>query len=121
MNGLLRFLVTAVVLYFIAMYVPGFSIAHWYDAAIAALVFGIVNAILGPILTLISLPLTFLTLGLFAIVINWALFAITVWLAPGFHTTGTPWPAWESTLVGAIIMMIVTVFVSAPMGRRSEV
>lgn len=121
MHGILRFLVTAVVLYFIAMYVPGFAISHWYDAAIAALIFGIVNAILGPILSLISLPLTFLTLGLFSIVVNWALFAITVWISPGFRTTGTPWPAWESTLVGAIIMMIVTVFVSMPMGRRSEV
>lgn len=120
MHFLLRFLVTAVALYFIAMYIPGFTIAHWYDAAIAAVIFGIVNAIIGPILRLISLPLTLITLGLFSIVINWALFALTVWISPGFHTTGTPWAAWQSTLVGAIIMMLVAMFVTAPMGQRSN-
>jgi putative membrane protein len=119
MHFLLRFLVTAVALYFIAMYIPGFAINHWWDAVIAAIIFGIVNAIIGPILKLISLPLTFITLGLFSIVINWALFGLTVWLSPGFHTTGVPWPAWQSTLVGAFIMMLVATFITTPMGQRS--
>ncbi len=119
MHPLLRFLITAAALYAIAMYVPGFAIAHWYDAVIAAVIFGLVNAIIGPILKLISLPLTFLTLGLFSIVVNWALFALTVWLSPGFHATGVPWPAWEATLVGAVIMMLVAMFVTTPMSKRA--
>ncbi len=117
MHWLLRFLVTAAALWAIAMYVPGFHINGVLDAAIAAIIFGLVNAIIGPILKLISLPLTILTIGLFSIVINWALFAITVWLSPGFKTTGTPWPTWESTLVGALIMMAVSIFVTTPMRR----
>jgi putative membrane protein len=119
MHWLLRFIITAVALWAIAVYVPGFHLNSWTDAIIAAIIFGVVNTLIGPILRLISLPITFLTLGLFTIVVNWALFALTVWLSPGFHTTGTPWPAWESTLVGAIIMMIVTTFVSAPLARSA--
>ena len=117
MHWLLRFLITAAVLWIIAKYVPGFQLNTVMDAVIAAIIFGIVNAILGPILKLISLPLTIVTLGLFSIVVNWALFALTVWLSPGFKTTGVPWPGWESTLVGAIIMMIVTTFVTVPLSR----
>ena len=120
MHWLLRFVITAVVMYAIAVYVPGFHINAWTDAIIAAIVFGLVNAIIGPILRLISLPLTILTIGLFSIVINWALFALTVWISPGFKTTGVPWPSWESTLVGAIIMMVVSMFVTVPMGRSRE-
>jgi putative membrane protein len=117
-HWLLRFVITAVALWAIAMYIPGFHMNTWTDAIWAAIIFGIVNTLIGPILKLISLPFTILTLGLFSIVVNWALFALTVWISPGFHATGTPWPAWESTLVGAIIMMIVNTFVSAPLTQK---
>ncbi len=121
MHWLLRFIITAVVLYAIAAYVPGFQMNGWTAAIVAAIVFGVVNAIIGPILRLISLPLTFLTIGLFSIVVNWALFALAVWLSPGFRTTGYPWPAWQSTLVGAIIMMIVSTLVTIPLTRARQV
>jgi putative membrane protein len=119
MHWLLRFLVTAVALWAIGKYVPGFEINGYVDALIAAIIFGLVNTFIGPILKLISLPLTIVTIGLFSIVVNWALFALTVKLSPGFHTTGTPWPAWESTLVGALIMMVVSIFVTTPMKRAT--
>lgn len=119
MHWILRFVITAAALWLIAKYVPGFAIEHWYDAVIAALIFGIVNTVIGPILKLVSLPLTILTIGLFAIVVNWALFAITVWLSPGFHATGTPWPAWEATLVGSIVMSLISIFVTTPLSRAA--
>ena len=89
MNWLLRFLINAIVLYLIAKYVPGFNhnVTIW-TAVIAAIVFGLVNMLIGPILRLLSAPLTWLTHGLFSIVVNYILFAITVWIAPNFHTTG---------------------------------
>ena len=117
MHPLLRFLITAAALWAIAVYVPGFHIDGWPYAVVAAIVFGLVNLFVGPILKLISLPLTILTIGLFSIVVNWALFALTVWLAPGFKTTGYPWPAWEATLAGAIVMMLVNTFVTTPLAR----
>ncbi|HET9029761.1 MAG TPA: phage holin family protein [Candidatus Aquilonibacter sp.] len=120
MHWLLRFVITAVALWAIAVYVPGFQMNGWGDAVIGAIIFGVVNTLIGPVLRLISLPFTILTLGLFSIVVNWALFALTVWLSPGFHATGVPWPAWEATLIGAIIMMIVNTFVSAPLSRPAR-
>jgi putative membrane protein len=117
MHWLLRFLITAVALWAIATYVPGFSLDHWWSALIAAVIFGIVNTLIGPILKLISLPLTILTIGAFSIVVNWALFALTVWISPGFHATGVGLPVWAATLVGAVIMMLVNIFVSAPLTR----
>ena len=62
---------------------------------------------IGPILRLITLPLTVVTLGLFSIVINYILFALTVWITPGLHTTGEISP-WLANLYGAVIMMIVS-------------
>lgn len=112
MNFILRFIITAVALGAIALYVPGFHMNGWGDAVIAAIIFGIVNTLIGPLLRLLALPFTILTLGLFSIVVNWALFALTVWLSPGFKTTGTPWPGWEATLIGAIIMMVINTLVS---------
>jgi putative membrane protein len=117
MHWLLRFIITAVALWAIAVYVPGFHITGWGAAIIAAIIFGIINTIIAPVLRLLTLPLTILTLGLFSIVVNWILFALTVWLSPGFKTTGTPWPAWEATLIGAIIMMIINTLISAPLSR----
>lgn len=108
MNWLLRFLVNAIVLYLIAKYVPGFNhnVNAW-TAILAAIIFGLVNAVIGPILRLISFPLTWLTHGLFSIVINYILFVITVWIAPNFNNSGEINP-WLANLYGAIIMMIVS-------------
>jgi len=120
MHWLIRFLITAIALYLIANYVPGFALSAWWYALIAAIIFGIVNTIIGPILRLISLPLTIVTIGLFSVVVNWILFALTVWLSPGFKTTGTPWPGWLATLVGAIIMMIVNTLVTSASRPRER-
>jgi len=107
MHLIIRFIVNAVALYCIARYVPGFNHDVTITSAlIAALIFGLVNAILGPILRLISLPITILTLGLFAIVVNFILFAIVVKVSPGFYTTVSDW--WKPDLIGAVIMMVVS-------------
>ena len=108
MHLLFRFIVNAIALYLIARYVPGFNHgAGVWTAVIAAIIFGIVNALIGPVLRLITLPLTIVTFGLFSIVVNYILFAITVWLTPNLHTTGEINP-WLANLYGAIIMTIVS-------------
>ncbi|MBV8489772.1 MAG: phage holin family protein [Candidatus Eremiobacteraeota bacterium] len=106
MRLLIRFAVNAIALYCIGKYVPGFNhdVTVW-TAVVAAIVFGLVNALLGPILRFFTFPLTILTLGLFSIVVNYALFAIVVWLAPHFHNTGEISP-WLANLYGALIMML---------------
>ena len=106
MRLLIRFAINAIALYCIGRYVPGFNhnVTVW-TAVVAAVIFGVVNALLGPILRFFSFPLTVLTLGLFSIVVNLALFAISVWLAPNFHNTGEINP-WLANLYGALIMMV---------------
>ena len=118
MNLVLRFLVNALVLYCIAKYVPGFNhhVTLW-NALMAAIVFGLVNVIIGPILRLISLPLTIITLGLFAFVINYVLFAITVHFV-GFYDPLSGVNPWLADLYGAIIMTLVSTFMHA--GEKAE-
>lgn len=118
MNLVLRFLVNALVLYCIAKYVPGFNhhVTIW-NALIAAIVFGLVNVFIGPILRLISLPITWITHGLFALVINYLLFAITIHFV-GFYDPSSGVNPWLADLYGAIIMMLVSTFMQA--GERAE-
>ena len=113
MHLIIRFIVNAIALYCIAKYVPGFD--HnitVVGALIAAIIFGLVNAVLGPILRLLTFPITLLTLGLFSIVVNYLLFVITVWIAPGFKNSPEISP-WLADLYGAVIMMIVSTVMHA--------
>jgi putative membrane protein len=120
MNWLIRFVINAIVLYLIARFVPGFNHdVTWMTALIAAIVFGLVNAIIGPILRLISLPINWLTHGLFSIVINYILFVLTVVIAPNFKTTGEISP-WLAYLYGAVIMMIVSTAIAAASRTEAE-
>jgi putative membrane protein len=109
MNWLIRFLINAVALYLIAKFVPGFNhdVGVW-TALIAAVVFGLVNAIIGPILRLLTFPITWITHGLFSIVVNYILFWLTVLITPNFRATGGEISPWLAYLIGAVIMMLVS-------------
>ncbi|MHB8434195.1 MAG: phage holin family protein [Candidatus Tyrphobacter sp.] len=126
MIHIFRFIVGAVVLYCIARFGsalgfdPGVTVR---DAAIVALIFGVVNALIGPVLRLIAWPINFLTHGLFSIVINYVLFIITVDVAPHFAPTfrlsGTVnW--WLADLWGALILMVVGTLVQQLWRHPSE-
>lgn len=99
---LLTWLVTAISLMLTAYIVPDFTVSSFGAAAIAAIVLGLVNAIVKPILVLLTLPLTIVTLGLFLFVIN----ALTIWLAgaltPGFDVDG-----FVPALLGSIVLTLV--------------
>lgn len=116
MHLIIRFLVNAIALYCILNYeqmlrfVPGFTngytgeVDHFgiWAVVILAVIFGIVNALIGPILRLVSAPVTWITHGLFSIVVNWALLALAVWIDPAIKG------GWLTTLVAAVILMIVS-------------
>ena len=112
MNWFIRFLINAIALWLIAKFVPGFNhdVSVW-TALIAAIIFGLVNAIIGPVLRLITLPINWITHGVFSIVVNFILFWLTVLIAPNFKTTGSDMNPWLSLLIGAVIMMIVSTVV----------
>lgn len=107
MHLLLRLLVNALAFYLIAMYVPGFHVANFTAAIIAAVIFGVVNAIVRPLVLLITLPFTILTLGIFVLIVNALMFWLTAWIAPGVRVDG-----FGPAFVGAIIMMIVSFLTS---------
>jgi putative membrane protein len=120
MNWLIRFLINAVALYLIAKFVPGFNHdVGIMTALIAAVIFGLVNAIIGPILRLITLPINWITHGLFSIVVNFILFWLTVLIAPNFRATGEVNP-WLTYLIGAVIMMLVSTGVSYASKSEAE-
>jgi putative membrane protein len=122
MHLLLRFIINAIVLYLIAKFVPGFNHDIGAGTAIvAAIVFGLVNALIGPVLRLLTFPINWLTHGLFSIIINIILFWLTVLIAPNFRVTGEVNP-FISYLIGAVIMMIVSTLLHqawAPPAERS--
>jgi putative membrane protein len=110
---LIRLVLNAVALYIVAVFVTGVHLAPLWGsyalgALIAALILGVVNAILRPILVILSLPLEIVTLGLFTLVIN----ALLFWLVGTWHVglvVDGFWPAFW----GAIIMWIVSWVLSA--------
>ncbi len=120
MHLLIRFLINAAVLYGIAKFVPGFNHeAGVGTALLAAVIFGLVNAIIGPILRLLSAPITWLTHGLFTFVINYILFVLTVFIAPGMRHNGEINP-WLADLYGAIIMTIVATILQQMWKTKQE-
>lgn len=82
----------------------------WFDsltaAFVAALILGLINAIIRPILQILSLPVTILTFGLFALVINAVLLEVTALLVRGFHVHGF-WTAFFGSIVLSIVSSIL--------------
>ncbi len=102
MHFLIRLLINGIVFYLIARYVPGIHANGFGSAVLAAFIFGIVNAIIRPIVLLLTLPFTIITLGLFVIIVNALMFWLATWIAPGFKVDG-----FVPALIGGIIMAIV--------------
>ena len=110
-NFVIRLFVNALALAVAAWLVDGIQMSgDFFDVLVVALVFGILNAILKPLLLIFSLPLLIVTLGLFLWVINALMLKLTAWIAGvfgiGFHVHGF-WTA----LLGALIITIVNFFV----------
>ncbi|HSR24916.1 MAG TPA: phage holin family protein [Candidatus Eisenbacteria bacterium] len=101
---LIEWLVLAVAIAIAAAVVPGVDVKGGFLTLLwVAAIFGLVNALLGPILHLVSLPLTVLTLGLFALVVNGVLLAITAGLTDNLDVGGFGW-----TMVAALIISVVS-------------
>lgn len=102
MTIILRLLLNALGLILIAEFVDGISVEGFYAALIATIVLGLLNAIIKPILFILTLPITIITLGLFAFVINAGLFLFAASFLDGF-TVDSFWYA----LLGSLLMSII--------------
>jgi len=103
---LIHTIVLAIAIWVTANVVPGVTIASWSALAVAALVLGVVNAIVRPILLILTLPITVLTLGLFYLVVNGLAFALAAALVPGFQIS-----TWGAAILGALLTSVVSWFI----------
>jgi putative membrane protein len=99
---MIHWLVLGIALLVTTRLVGGVTVDSYTTLAVAALVIGFVNALVRPLLVLLSLPLTILTLGLFYLVVNGACFMLAAWLVSGFQVA-----SWWAAILGALVMSIV--------------
>ncbi|HLP87168.1 MAG TPA: phage holin family protein [Nostocaceae cyanobacterium] len=107
-------LATALSLLIVDLIVPGVDIANFPSALIAALVIGLINSSIKPIISTLSLPLNLLTLGAFSLVVNGICFWLAAVLVPGFRVSGI-----IAFLVGPIVLSLANSFLSKYFAERS--
>ena len=113
MGFLLRAVITAAGLYLATQWVSGVHINDTTTLLIAAVLLGVVNAVVKPIAFILTLPVTILTLGLFLFVLNALMVWLVSWMLPGFHLDG-----FKAALLTAIIVWIVSWIGSWFIGKR---
>ena len=114
MSLIARWLLNAAALMLVAYLYPGVSVDSFGAALIAALVLGLVNAVVRPLLVILTLPVTILTLGLFIFVINALLFWLVAEVVGGFHVSG-----FGAALLGSILFSLITLVTSWLLFKRN--
>ncbi|HLD31513.1 MAG TPA: phage holin family protein [Patescibacteria group bacterium] len=112
MKLILRLLASAATLLLLTYFLPGVIVSGWYAAIITALVLGLLNAVLRPVLILLTLPVNILTLGLFTLVINALIFWFASTFLEGFVVVG-----FWSAFLGALILSLENTLVSLVLKR----
>ena len=98
----IRLAITALGLWLAQQVVPGIQIAGTGTLVAAALLLGIVNAVVRPLVLLFTLPITVLTLGLFLLVLNAGMVALVAWVVPGFTIAGF-WTAVGTAIIVSLV------------------
>jgi len=114
LNFLLTWLVTAISLVITAKFIPGIEIGSFSDALIAAVVLGLVNAIVKPIIQVLTLPLTILSLGLFLLIVNAICLSLVGYLSPAAFTVQGFWPPFFGAIALSLISGLLSRFVPEP-------
>ena len=111
MGFLIRVLVNILAIVVAAKLVRGIEVDGVLSAVAAGLLLGVVNAVVRPVLLVLTLPITLVTLGLFLLVLNGLCFWLVATVVKGFHVSGF-WPAVLGALVVSVMSWVVTVLVS---------
>lgn len=104
---LARWIITAIGLGAASWILPGVHISSWTALAVAALVLAFVNAVIRPIMVILTLPITILTLGLFYFVVNGFAFEVAAAVVPGFRVDSFGW-----AMAGAVVTGVLSWFIS---------
>lgn len=102
MNILINLLISGLAVFITAYLLPGSHVDSFFTALIVALVLGIANAVIKPILFILTLPITVLTLGLFTLVINALMIELASWLVKGFRIDNFLWALLFSLVLSLI-------------------
>jgi putative membrane protein len=100
---IIRALISAIGLWIATRWIAGIRIDNAGTLVLAGLLLGVVNAIVRPVLVILTLPITILSLGFFLLIVNAAMVALVAWVLPGFHIYGGFWSAFATALVVWII------------------
>ncbi len=103
---LAQWLTTGLALGVVAWILPGVTITSVPALAVGAIVLGFVNAVVKPVLVILTLPLTFVTLGIFYFVVNGIAFSLAAWIVPGFAVSSFWWAMLGAGLVGLVSMFV---------------
>lgn len=104
---ILHLVLTALALIVVANLVGGVQVGGFFSALIAALILGLVNAVVRPVMILLTLPLTIVTLGLFLFVVNALMFWLAAALVPGFYITG-----FGAALLGSLLLTVLNILIA---------
>ena len=107
MRLLISLLLNTLALIITAYIVPGFQVANFQSALLAAIVLGVINTFIKPVLLFLTLPLTVVTLGLFVFVVN----AIVLFLT-SYFVTGLTINGWLPAILGAIVLSVISTILS---------
>lgn len=113
---LLRWLILAFAVWIACKIVPGITYQHWTNLALAAVILGLINAIIKPALIILSLPLLLFSLGLFLLAINTALFYFVGKIVGGFEVQ-----SWTAAFWGSLIVSVVTSVLKVGDSRKTVV
>ncbi|TVQ88837.1 MAG: phage holin family protein [Deltaproteobacteria bacterium] len=112
---LLHWFGLALALWLTAWLLPGVELADRWALLFGTLALGFVNALVRPVLLLITLPLTVLTLGVFYLVVNGVSFALAAWLVPGFTVS-----SWWQAILGALVCGLLSWLIGVVTGKDRE-
>lgn len=110
MKIIIKWLISSVSLILVSYLIPGFGFDSFVIVLIAAFIFGIVNAIIRPLVLILTLPINIITLGLFTFVINALMLWLTHKLVPGFYIINFSTAVWAG-LVYCIINLLINVLI----------
>ena len=102
MGFLARMLLNGIAIFVAAWLIPGLELSGSVPTLVAGAILGLVNALVRPVLIILTLPFTLVTLGLFIFVVNAVCLALTAWLVPGFGISGF-WAAFFGALVVSVM------------------
>lgn len=115
MKFITNILVSAVAVLFTAWLLPGVQVTDFVSALLVAIVLAFLNTVVKPILTILTIPITFFTLGFFLLVINAGMIILASKLIPEFHVKGFWW-----ALLFSLILSLVTSIFNALVGNNSN-